>query len=89
MKIHIEMRHKKKTIKRTITHIGFPNHSCLLPQRTSDIRNLEGREGLLIAQRERAKRGWGRVEGDRRVMVKIKFKANRKTNSTDETATNS
>lgn len=35
---------------KTITHMNFPNQSCLLPQRTSDIRNLEERKGLWMGE---------------------------------------
>lgn len=34
-----------KKQNKTITHMNFQYHSCLLPQRTSDIRNLEERSG--------------------------------------------
>lgn len=44
--------------KKTITHMDFQNHSCLLPQRTSDIRNLKEREKLWVGERV------GRVGGE-------------------------
>lgn len=64
-------------IKKTITHMNSQNHSCLLPQRTSDIRNLEERKGLRMRERVGEVR-MGRGEDDGRGMMKIKFKATEK-----------
>lgn len=59
--------------------MDFPNHSCLLPQMTSDIRNLEKRKGLWMGGRvKEVKIGAGRVEDDGRGMMKIKFKPTEK-----------
>lgn len=53
--------------------MNFQNHSCLLPQRTSDIRNLEERKGLWMGdrvgkakmrKRRRRRRGWYGQERD-------------------------
>lgn len=37
--------------------MNFQNHSCLLPQRTSDIRNLEERKGLWVGDRVESRGG--------------------------------
>lgn len=60
--------------------MNFQNHSCLLPQRTSDIRNLEERKGSWMGERvgEVRTEGVGGGEDDGRGMMKIKFKATEK-----------
>lgn len=56
--------------------MNFQNHSCLLPQRTSDIRNLEERKGLWVGERVGEERKG--VGGVGRGMMKIKFKPTEK-----------
>lgn len=59
--------------------MNFQNHSCLLPQRTSDITNLEKRKGLWMGERVgEVRRGEGRGEDEGRGIMKIKFKATEK-----------
>ena len=59
--------------------MDFPNQSCLLPQMTSDIRNLEERRVLWMGRRVREVKREGREGGsDGRGMMKIKFKPTEK-----------
>lgn len=59
-----EFRNKEgKNKKKTITHMDFPNQSCLLHQMTSDIRNLEERDGLWVGGRVREVRERDREGG--------------------------
>lgn len=67
--------------------MNFQNHSCLLPQRTSHTRNLEKEERSWMGKRAGEVRGgglggWRKRDGKNQI-------TNRKTNSTNETATNS